>query len=146
MMQKRYTPETYSRVSDLGLRIQNLETASGVQEELGFSTTELVCLPASLFVDIQREPDFISEAVALIDSTEYLEPRQIHSDIVGNYMDMVSLNFDLIEDFTSVLSSEMIIVRPSSLDEARFPELSFAEVYKSYMPVDTISKREHLLL
>jgi hypothetical protein len=132
------------------MRAWYLNEARGLESDLDFSTTNFVSIPWQVFNTLQGE--FATgldtrSAINLVDQSASLPKRGVHPDIVDYYASRLGDIMPAVKAWTQSLEGDAVIVRPSPLDEHTYSGLSFAGVYKSYMPRPVQqSKAENLLL
>lgn len=132
---------------DEGMRAWFLNEAKSLEQTLGFSTSDFVTVPWHMFDEVSGaagERLEAADAVTLVDSAT-LPKRSVHPDIVAHYAERIRPIVPAIVAATMELGGEIVISRPSPLDEHARPDLSFAGVYKSHMPrLGNLSKTDAL--
>ncbi|HEX6462669.1 MAG TPA: hypothetical protein VFZ58_05405 [Candidatus Saccharimonadales bacterium] len=127
----------------IGQRAWYLTEARKIERDLGFSTSNFTVIPESLFEQVGIDlPESFHDSLP----QEGKDFRSVNSRLVDYFAQKLHPHIVELEQFASPLAGQDIIVRPSPLDEGNRMDLSFAGVFKGYMPLRPgLGRTEHLL-
>jgi hypothetical protein len=133
-------------ISRVGQRAWHMDQARKLESRLGFSTSNFVISSSQLFEEMFIDDgNFdVREAIRFVDesSTGFRSP---HPDVVTYFEEKVLPYKADLRAITESLNGERVIVRASPIDEASRSELSFAGVYKGYMPLGSHTREDDLI-
>jgi hypothetical protein len=132
---------------DIGPRAWYLEEARRLESELGFSTSNFTTVSQRFFEEIGVDGSHVDTRhfIDTVDASQQTGFRSPDQDLVEHFTRQLAPHLPALREHIQSLAGDNIIVRPSPLDELTHPELSFAGAYKGYMPLETMSRDEHLL-
>lgn len=144
MAETYVNPERSFEHPDLiGQRAWYLNEARKVEQDLGFSTSNFTIVPEGFFdqIDIELPESFHTSVPQAKMGFRSVNPR-----VVDYFAQQLQPHLAELESFAGSLAGQDIIVRPSPLDEHNRKDLSFAGVFKGYMPLKPgLSRADHLL-
>lgn len=142
-----FPERAHSTDPTIGQRAWYLEEARGLENELGFSTSNFTVVSQQFFESIGVDgPHVDVEAIAdMVERADDVGFRAAHQQIAEYFAGQLAPHLPEMRSYIQSLNGEPIIVRPSPLDESGRPDLSFAGVCRGYMPLKPMSRDEHLV-